>query len=64
MIVEYGLMCTNEDCKTELQARCTYDELQQLIKTDKCPECGADIRRHYGLGGIKFNGTGFTRRIG
>lgn len=26
-----------------------------------CPECGGDLRKQFGVGGVTFNGSGFYR---
>ena len=57
MRTTYGLKCTS--CEEQYEVTCEYEALANIIKDAVCPKCGAPLRRHYGLGGIKFNGTGW-----
>ena len=58
MKVYYDMKC--EDCHLAYEVKCTYEELQDLLKTGKCPECEGKLTRKYSVGGIKFNGTGWA----
>ena len=55
----YGLICTK--CGTLFESRTTLDELALELESTKCTECGGDLRRDWGCGLVKFNGSGFTR---
>lgn len=60
MRVEYGMVCTNDECKEEYQVKCELDDLHELLKTVTCESCGSPLRRSWSVGAIKFNGTGWA----
>lgn len=49
----YSYVCTNGHEYTE------YRSIDDNDRATKCPDCGADLTRQYGLGAVTFKGKGF-----
>lgn len=58
MKVIYHFKCA--ECNKEISELMEYGEIEAFLSENKC-SCGGDMKRAYGVGGIKFNGKGYTK---
>ena len=56
----YGFKCTN--CGEEYDNFCEFEEVKNVIENDKCTICNGDLHQTFGIGLVKFNGSGFTKK--
>ena len=52
-----------KECKTDLEDQyLTRDEFDKFLEVETCGECGGKLFKPLGVGAVKFNCSGMTKR--
>ncbi|WP_298752015.1 hypothetical protein [uncultured Arcobacter sp.] len=60
----YDVKCANKECEYTKEYICTHSQLETIMESEKCPECGANIERDWRDNKSEFKINGFSYKNG